>query len=61
MSRIEEVKKERALLVGLCMVSEEDFTLSMQELWDLAEACDMDVVGHIDQKLKQADKATYIF
>ncbi len=60
MSRIEEVKKERALLVGLCMVSEEDFTLSMQELWDLAEACDMDVVGHIDQKLKQADKATYI-
>lgn len=58
----EEYEKEKVLIVGVHLdeVKESDFNLSMQELWDLAEACDMEVLGRVDQNLSQPNKALYI-
>lgn len=53
-------EKERALLVGVRLPESGDFDLSMQELWDLALACDMEVVGSIEQKMDRPNKALYI-
>lgn len=53
-------KKERALLVGVCLPEEKDFKLSMLELLELAMACDIDVLGTIEQKMERPDKALYI-
>lgn len=52
---------ERALIVGVNInrkVSE--FELSMDEMSSLAEACDMEVAGRIEQNMEYANTATYI-
>lgn len=56
------IEKEKVLLVGVHLdeVKEADFLLSMQELWDLAEACDMEVLGRMEQKLPQPNKTFYV-
>lgn len=56
------IEKEKVLLVGVHLdeVQEADFLLSMQELWDLAEACDMEVLGRMEQKLPQPNKTFYV-
>ncbi len=56
----EQQIKERALLVGLDIGDEEDFEASMEELASLAEACMMDVVGIITQRLSMVNKGLYI-
>lgn len=53
-------EKERVLLVGVDTGAEEDFERSMEELKNLAKACDMQVVGIITQKMEAANKALYI-
>lgn len=53
-------KKEKAILVGVRLPDAKDFELSMQELWDLALACDMEVTGSMEQKLDRPDTALYI-
>lgn len=59
--REEEIEfKRRALLVGVDTGEEEDFETSMEELANLAKACDMEVVGIITQKLEAIHKALYI-
>lgn len=55
-----EEKKERALLVGVDTGEEVDFERSMEELKNLAEACNMQVVGLITQKLPAVNKALYV-
>lgn len=57
-----EDKLEPVFLVGVHLpdCGEEDFSLSMQELWDLAEACNMKVVGKTEQKLTRPNMAYYI-
>ncbi|MDE6530457.1 MAG: GTPase HflX [Lachnospiraceae bacterium] len=57
---MEKKKKERALLVGVCLPEEKDFKLSMLELLELAMACDMNVLGTMEQKMDRPDKALYI-
>ncbi|MBQ7359633.1 MAG: GTPase HflX [Lachnospiraceae bacterium] len=52
--------KRRALLVGVDTGEEEEFETSMEELANLAKACDMEVVGIITQKLEAIHKALYI-
>ncbi len=58
--REEEELKQKVLLVGVDTGEEEDFTASMQELVSLAEACNMEVVGIITQKMERINKALYI-
>ncbi len=51
---------ERALLVGVNLNNGEDYRLSLEELESLAQACDMEVVGIIEQNLPEVHKAFYI-
>lgn len=53
-------RKERALLVGVDTGEEADFDRCMLELGSLAEACNMEVVGLITQKMDSVNKAFYI-
>ena len=55
-----EENKERALLVGVDTGEEVDFERSMEELKSLAEACNMQVVGLITQKMVTINKALYV-
>ena len=55
-----EDSKERALLVGVDTGEEVDFERSMVELKSLAEACNMQVVGLITQKMATINKALYV-
>ena len=55
-----EEKRERALLVGVDTGEEVDFDRMMEELKSLAEACNMEVVGIITQKLDVINKGLYI-
>ena len=55
-----EEQRERALLVGVDTGEEADFDRSMEELKSLAEACNMQVVGMITQKLFAVNKALYV-
>ncbi|MBR7148615.1 MAG: GTPase HflX, partial [Firmicutes bacterium] len=48
----------RAILVGLQL--NEDITYSMQELWGLAEAAGVTVLGELIQNKERADNATLI-
>ncbi len=52
--------KERTLLVGSYMESEEEFLYSMEELKNLSVSCELDVIGVVTQKLKSITAATYI-
>ena len=56
----EEEQKERAILVGADFDHMEDFDLYMDELKQLARACNMEVVCIITQKLDMPNKATLI-
>ncbi|MCM1144959.1 MAG: GTPase HflX [Blautia sp.] len=51
---------EKALLIGANLNDGEDYKLSLNELEALAQACDMEVVGVIEQNLEQVHKAFYI-
>lgn len=55
-----EESRERALLVGVDIGEEVDFERSMEELKSLAEACNMQVVGVITQKMAMVNKALYV-
>lgn len=52
--------RPRAILIGANVSGEIDFEESMQELEQLATACEMDVVGRVDQNLNAINRATYI-
>ena len=51
---------ERALLVGIQLNNGEDYALSLEELENLANACEMEVVGIVEQNLSDIHKAFYI-
>ena len=51
---------EKALLVGVNLNDGEDYLLSLKELGALAQACDMEVVGEVEQTLPAVHKAFYI-
>lgn len=53
-------ERESVLLVGADTGEEEDFDRSMEELGSLAEACNMQVVGVMTQKMETVNKALYI-
>ena len=52
-----EEPKERALLLGVKLNDGEDFVRSMEELANLAVACDMEVEGQITQNMERPHSA----
>jgi len=55
-----EAVMERVILAGAELDDGEDFEYSMEELKNLAEACNMQVVGIITQKMDFINKALYL-
>lgn len=55
-----EERKERAIIVGVDLGTEEDFAESMEELEALAEACHMEVVCVVTQKMPALHHSLYI-
>lgn len=51
---------EKAFLVGVNLNDGDDYLLSLEELGDLAKACDMEVAGRAVQALPEVHKAFYI-
>lgn len=51
---------EKAFLVGVNLSDGEDYLLSLEELGELAQACDMEVAGTAVQALPAVHKAFYI-
>ncbi len=55
-----EEQKERAIIVGVDLGTEDDFEQSMEELEALAEACGMEVVCRVTQKMPAIHHSLYI-
>jgi GTP-binding protein HflX len=53
-------QKSKAVLVGVDFNDQENFAESMEELANLAAACDIETVGRITQKLDHPNSAYYI-
>ena len=51
---------QRAILVGVDLNSDKNFEYSVEELRNLAEACNVEVVGLLTQKLERVNSACYI-
>ncbi|MDM5154371.1 GTPase HflX [Bacillus sp. DX1.1] len=51
---------QKAILVGVNLSSQSDFEYSMEELANLAEACDVEVVGQVTQNLHRVNPSHYI-
>ncbi len=49
-----------AVLVGVNLNSDKNFEYSLEELANLADACDVSVVGTVTQNLERVTNATYI-
>ena len=64
MITIQEQNKEelqRAILVGVCLDSDNsDYLHAMEELRELAKACEMEVVAIIEQNMASPNPATYV-
>ena len=54
---LEQEEREKVILVGVDTGEEEDFSRSMDELASLAEACMMQVVGIVVQRMESVNKA----
>lgn len=55
-----EEPREQALLLGVKLRDGEDFERSMEELWNLAEACGMQVTGQVTQNMERPHSALYM-
>lgn len=53
-------QKQKALLVGVNLNNKSDFKESMEELSNLALACDFQVTGEVTQNLKASNNPLYI-
>lgn len=55
-----EQTKQQAIIVGVELHSKPDFDYSMEELRNLAAACDVEVVGSLSQKANRVNPSHYI-
>ena len=51
---------QRAILVGVDLNNDPNFGYSMEELTNLAEACEVEVLGSLTQNLQRVNSACYI-
>jgi GTP-binding protein HflX len=56
----EIIMTDKAFLVGVNLDGDPDFDQSMEELAELAKACQMEVVGRADQNLPSINQAFYV-
>lgn len=54
------LQKEKALLIGVNINKQYHFNESMDELKNLAISCDFEVVGQMEQNLKEINKTFYV-
>ncbi|MFA6712041.1 MAG: GTPase HflX, partial [Candidatus Caldatribacteriota bacterium] len=54
------LQKEKALLIGVNINKQYYFNESMDELKNLAISCDFEVVGQMEQNLKEINKTFYV-
>ena len=54
------ILKQRAVIVGCNINNDKEFLNMMKELSKLADACDIEVVGEITQKLQRVYSSHYI-
>ncbi|HEY4391191.1 MAG TPA: GTPase HflX [Paenibacillus sp.] len=52
--------EQKAVLVGVNLNNQDDFDYSMEELANLAEACEVEVVGTLSQNLPKVNPSHYI-
>lgn len=52
--------REKAIIVGVQLQNETNFAYSMEELSNLAVACDLEVVGELSQKASRINPSHYI-
>lgn len=55
-----EQQYEKAIIIGVNLMNRPDFVYSMQELSNLAAACNMVVVGELSQKVTRVNPSHYI-
>lgn len=60
MQNVNLYQKDKALLIGVNIAGEKDFEISMEELKNLAIACDFLVVGSVIQNLEKINRALYV-
>ena len=53
-------QKQKAILAGVDLNNQPDFANSMEELFHLAEACNIEVAGQITQNMNRRNTAHYI-
>jgi GTP-binding protein HflX len=53
-------ERQKAVIVGVNLNNDKDFTNSMEELNSLAEACDIEVIGEVTQNLNVVNIAHYL-
>jgi len=54
------LQKEKAILIGVKIGKQYHFNESMNELKDLALSCDYEIVGQVEQNLREIDKTFFI-
>ncbi|KWX74099.1 GTP-binding protein [Paenibacillus riograndensis] len=55
-----ETVHQKAVIVGVQLQNDKDFAYSMEELRNLAAACELEVVGELSQKSSRINPAHYI-
>lgn len=55
-----EQLREKAIIVGVQLQSHSDFPGSLEELRNLADACQIEVVGQLEQKANRINSSLYI-
>ncbi|MBA2941285.1 GTPase HflX [Paenibacillus sp. CGMCC 1.16610] len=55
-----EQQKVKAIIIGVHLWNRSDFAYSMEELSNLAEACHIEVVGELSQKVTRVNPSHYI-
>ncbi|MCI1946442.1 GTPase HflX [Clostridium luticellarii] len=53
-------QRKKAVIAGVNLNNDRDFANLMEELFNLAEACDIEVVGEIIQKLNKVNSSHYL-
>jgi GTPase len=55
-----EQQKQKAIIVGINLLNRSDFAYAMEELANLAAACQIDVVGELSQKATRVFSSHYL-
>ena len=55
-----EPKQQHAVIVGIQLQHDDNFTYSMEELRNLADACGIAVVGELSQKASRINPSQYL-